>query len=254
MKPSTAALALLLCAHLPTTWAQGTCSSDGAPAPRALYERFLPADCADCWGEPGFAPGPGAAVLDWIAPAATGDEAALSAAARTESLTRLQALERPVPATTDVHVAPMGARLPGRLRLALGPAVNDYVGASLSYHGALPRGARGPWTVWLVLVEQVPAGAEGTRVPRNLVRNMLQRSWTLEEQLSKNEQFNLPRDTRWSERPTLQLPAGAQPERLALIGWMEDAAGQVVATAQASCAPPAQASKTLTAAQHAARP
>ena len=44
MKPSTAALALLLCAHLPTTWAQGTCSSDGAPAPRALYERF-----ADEW-------------------------------------------------------------------------------------------------------------------------------------------------------------------------------------------------------------
>jgi len=254
MKRLTAALALLACAYLPPAGAQDGCSSEGAPAPLALYERFINADCAACWGEHSFAPGAGAAVLDWIAPATTGDEAALSAAARTDSLTRLQALQRPVPATTDVHVARVGTRLPGRLRLALGPAVNDYVGASLSYHGALPRGARGPWTVWLALVEQVPAGAEGTRVPRNLVRNMLQRSWTLDRQLLKREQTNLLPDTRWSERPSLQLAAGAQPERLALIGWMEDAAGQVVATAQASCTPPAPTAKTLTAAQHAARP
>ena len=252
MKRFTAVLALLLSGPLPPALAQGTCSSDGRPAPLTLYERFINADCAACWGERGFAPGPGAAVLDWIAPAASGDAATLSAAARSESLTRLETLKRPVPATTDVHVARVGDRLPGRLRLALGPAVNDYVGASLSYQGVLPQGARGPWTVWLVLVEQVPTGAEGTQMPRNLVRNMLQRSWALDKQLSKREKLNLSPDTRWSERPALQLAEGAQPERLALIGWMEDAAGQVVATA--ACGPELSAGNTLTAAHHVARP
>ena len=83
MKRFTAVLALLLSGHLPPALAKGTCSSDGRPAPLALYERFINADCAPCWGERGFAPGPGAAVLDWIAPAATGNIVETPATLRT---------------------------------------------------------------------------------------------------------------------------------------------------------------------------
>lgn len=236
MKCSTATLPLLLALHLPLAVAQNACSSDGAPAPQALYERFISADCADCWRNPSFAPGASAAVLDWIAPGRAGDEAPLSATARTDALTRLDAMGRPLPTTTDVHVAPVAQRLPGRLRVSFGPAVNDYVGTSASYLGALPAGASEGWTLWLALVEQIPAGVEGTPVRRNLVRNLFQRTWIMDDQLSKKELFNLPRTTRWIERPAMYLAPGTNPERLALIGWMENSKGQVVATARAECA------------------
>lgn len=235
MKHSFAALPLLLALHLPAALAQNACSSDGASAPRVLYERFLSADCAHCWSDASFAPGPSAAVLDWIAPGTLEDEAPLSAAARTDAATRLQALGRPLPATTDVHVAAVPARLPGRLRVAFGPAVGDYVGTAVSYLGPVPARAEA-WTVWLALVEQVPAGAEGTPVARNLVRNLFQRTWDNRDVLSKQELFNLPTGTRWIERRPMQIAPGTNPDRLALIGWMEGANGAVVATARAQCA------------------
>lgn len=235
MTPSAAALPLLLALHLPLALAQNACNSDAAPPPQALYERFLSADCAACWRQPAFTPAASAALLDWIVPSGAGDEAALSAAARTESLSRLAALGRAAPGTTDVHIAPMGERLPGRLRLAFGPAVNDYVGATVSYLGALPGGSGGEWTVSLALVEQIPVGADGTLAPRNLVRNLLQRKWEKGNQLSKKELFKLPPQTRWSERPVMQIGSGTDPARLALIGWMEDGQGRIVATARAQC-------------------
>ena len=239
MKLSTATLPallpLLLALHLPLALAQNACSSDGAPAPQALYERFISADCADCWSNPSFAPGTSAAVLDWITPGRAGDDAPLSAAARTDALTRLGAIGRQAPMATDVHIAPVAQRLPGRLRVSFGPAVNDYVGTSASYLGALPGGASDGWTLWLALVEQIPAGVEGTPVRRNLVRNLFQRTWSMREQLSKKELVNLPRSTRWIERRAMYMAPGTHPERLALIGWMEDSKGQLVATAQAEC-------------------
>ena len=239
MKFSTATppllLPLLLALHLPLAFAQNACSSDGAPAPQALYERFLSADCADCWSNPSFAPGVSAAVLDWITPGRTGDDAPLSAAARTEALARLQALGRQPPMATDVHVAAVAQRLPGRLRVSFGPAISGYVGTTVSYLGALPPDATGEWTVSIALVEQIPQGVEGTPVSRNLVRNLFQRKWDVRDKLLKNELRNLPRDTRWIERRSMQMAPSADPNRLALIGWMEDDNGQVVATARAQC-------------------
>lgn len=242
MKCSTAALPLLLALQMPFAMAQSVCNSDGAPAPQALYERFLSADCASCWSESAFVPGASAAVLDWIAPGRAGDDAPLSAAARTDALTRLESIGRPVPATTDLHIAAVAERLPGHLRIGFGPAMSDYVGTSVSYLGALHTNAAGgagnpgEWSVWLALVEQIPAGVEGTQVPRNLVRNLLQLNWSKREQLSKKETARLPKNTRWIERRPMQLPTGTDPERLALIGWMQNAQGEVVATARADCA------------------
>ena len=56
-----------------------------------------------------------------------------------------------------------GARLP----------FNGYIGASIELK---PAGG-GPWKAWLLLVETIPAGTEGTPVERNLVRNALQPAW-----------------------------------------------------------------------------
>ncbi len=129
-------LALLLALHLPTLYAQSGCSSDGAKAPQALFERFILADCADCWADAATpAPGPTAAVLDWIVPSAAGDDAALSAAARRDSIERLESLQRALPSQTDVAVPTRATTLPGQLRVAFGPAVNDYVGTVVSYAG-----------------------------------------------------------------------------------------------------------------------
>ncbi|MGP1628996.1 MAG: hypothetical protein ACTS5V_03585 [Giesbergeria sp.] len=238
MKYSSAALPLLLVLHLPLAFAQNACNSDGAPAPQALYERFISADCADCWSNATFAPGASAAVLDWIAPGREGDEAPLSAAARTDALTRLEALGRKPPAATDVNVATLAQRLPGRLRVSFGPAVSDYVGTSVSYLGALPTSASdttGEWTVWLALVEQIPAGEQGTPVRRNLVRNLYSRTWGMREVLLKKELTNLPSTTRWIERRSMEIAPSTNPDRLAVVGWMEDGSGQVVATAQTEC-------------------
>ena len=226
----------LLALQGPLVSAQNACSSDGASAPRVLVERFLSADCTDCWQGTRLAPGPSAAVLDWIVPTAAGDDAPLSAAARPEALLRLQALGRQPPATSAVNVSTAAARPPaGHLRVSFGPAVSGYVGADVSYLGDLPSREHGPWTVSIALVEQVGAGTEGTAVERNLVRNLFQRTWDEGNQLLKNERTGLPRGTRWIERRAMQLAPSTDPSRLAVIGWMEDRDGQVVATAVAQC-------------------
>ena len=120
--------------------------------------------------------------------------------------------------------------------MSFGPAVGGYVGTTVSYLGALPPDAAGEWTLSVALVEQIPQGVEGTSVSRNLVRNLFQRKWDMRDQLLKNELRNLSRATRWIERRSMQLAPSTDPNRLALIGWMEDSNGQVVATAMAQCA------------------
>ena len=37
----------------PCAWALSACSSDGQPQPVALLERFISADCLECWSDPG---------------------------------------------------------------------------------------------------------------------------------------------------------------------------------------------------------
>lgn len=232
----TAAFASVLVAGTPLlAQSQSVCSSDGQAQPVALVERFINADCGDCWSQaPALVPGPSAQVLDWIVPGTRlGDDAPLAAAALRESLERLQQLHRPVPATTDVHVSEVGAGAasPGRLRVMAGPPVNDYRAAAIS----LPRGkavTQPTYRYTLLLVESLPAGTEGSAAPRNLVRNVLQDSWTQANELPHGE-----RGLRWLERRPMRMPDGTDPERMNVVGWLEDADGRVVAAARSRCTP-----------------
>jgi hypothetical protein len=58
---------------------------------------------------------------------------------------------------------------------------------------------------------------------------MLYGSWKQRSQLSKNEHFH------WMENRPMRIPTGAQPERLHMVGWLQDAQGRVLAAAQSVC-------------------
>lgn len=226
-------LALALACLLPgaAALAQSFCSSDGQPRPLALVERFINADCEACWADPATPrPGPREVALDWIVPGIKGDDAPLSAAASRDGLLRLQARGRAAPAQADAARSGLVAAA-RTLRVAHGLPFNDYIAASM----ALSPAGRGPWTAWLALVETIPAGTEGSPVERNLVRNLLQPAWDGTRPLSKAEQKRL-----FESRP-MRIPEGARPERLRVVGWVEDARGDIRAIAQSRCAPQAQA-------------
>jgi hypothetical protein len=208
------------------THAQSSCDSDKQPRPVALLERFISADCESCWADPATPrAGRNELAVDWIVPGNKGDDAPLSAAASRDALARLEALQRTAPAKADAAKHPIAAN-GRRLRVAHGLAFNGYVGASIE----LKPGARGPWRAWLLLVETVPAGTEGSPVERNLVRNVLQPAWDGTGPLSKTEQRRL-----FESRP-MSIPEGADPQRLRVIGLLEDAQGRVVAAAASRCA------------------
>lgn len=234
MKPFALVLAALAAWHAPHLAAQSVCSSDGTAAPTALFERFLSADCEACWADAAAAAPPAdssALVLDWIVPSPAGEDAALSAAATRDALARLESLGRNAPAATDVHVAAVQAAAPARIRVAQGMAFNDYVGTGITWRaaaGPAPRPA-GAVDFYLLLVEAVPAGTDGTPVARNLVRNMLQGTWDKRKQLSKHEQ------STWMEQRPMRVPDGARPERLRVVGWVQDAQGRVLGAAQSTC-------------------
>ena len=209
--------AALLLALNPAAWAQAACSSDGQPAPAALLERFISADCEACWSDAQTArPGPASVALDWIVPGAQGNEAPLSAAARQDGLERLQALRQAV--TPDAPLRP-GTVL---LRVAHGPALGGYVGISMALTPL--ESFNGPLTAWLALVESIAAGADGTPVERNLVRNTLALDWNAGA-------------GAWQEIRAMAIPEGAQSARLRLIGWVEDTSARVLTAAQSQCAP-----------------
>ena len=223
--------------------AQAACSSDGQSPPVALYERFISADCAACWAQaPAHLPGPSALVVDWIVPGPAGDDAPLSAAASMDAPARLQALQRQAPAGSDTHidtVMPAGTRPApaggtAGLRVAHGQPFNDYLGASITFtHGALPSSS-GPWHFYLLLVESVPAQSEGTPVPRQLVRNVFTGTWAQEHAAQERSRPGHAQAALQEMRP-LRIPDGAQADRLRVVGWVQDAKGQVVAAAQSAC-------------------
>ena len=101
------------------------------------------------------------------------------------------------------------------------------MGASIE----LKPGSGGPWQAWLVLVETLPAGTEGSPVARNLVRNALQPAWDGPHPLSNKEHLRL-----FESRP-LSIPEGADPRRLQVVGWVQDASGRIRAIARSRCAP-----------------
>lgn len=214
----------------PLAHAQAACSSDGQRAPVALMERFINADCAECWSASGTPQPPrGVLALDWIVPGRQGEDAPLSAAATRDASARLQARGLEPPPTTSVRMTSAGPASPLRLRVAHGPALNSYVGASIAVRqtGRLQK----PVAAWLALVETIPAGVEGSPVERNLVRNVLSPAWDGLEALSK-----LQNGQRIESR-VMGIPAGASPERLRVVGWVEDMQGRISVIAQSRCTP-----------------
>ncbi len=215
-----------------TAWAQASCSSDGQRAPTALIERFISADCDTCWSDAKTAkPKAGELALDWIVPSARGDDAPLSAAASRDALYRLDALKQSLPKDTfNLRRRPLPSPLP--LRVARGVALGGYVGASIAL--TPPRGTTlpmHPMTAYLILVEEVPAGTDGTPVARNLVRNVLEVTWN-------QPGLSLPQpNTRkrlYESRP-MSIPQGANPDRLRVVGWVEDVNGKLIASAASVC-------------------
>jgi hypothetical protein len=221
LSPIAASLLVLAAA---SAQAQSSCDSDRQPRRVALLERFIGADCGSCWADPATPRAArGELAIDWIVPGSKGDDAPLSAAASGDALARLEALRRTAPAQADFtkHKIAVGNR---RLRVAHGLAFNGYVGASIE----LKPGAGGPWKAWLLLVETVPAGTEGSPVERNLVRNALQPAWD-------GAGLWAARQQRLFESRPMSIPEGADPKRLRVVGLVEDAQGRVVAAAASRC-------------------
>ena len=222
VRASPLALLIALLAAGSAVHAQSSCSSDGHRLPTALVERFINADCDHCWADPGTARTQrGELALDWIVPGARGEDAPLSMAASRDALDRLDALGRARPLPTDVlrGVRQSGA---GSLRVAHGLPFNGYIGASIEMRAV----GGGPWKAWLALVEDLPAGTEGSPVQRNLVRNLLQLPWPAGA------------GRHFESRP-MAIPEGAHPDRLRVVGWVEDARGAIRAISASHCGPKA---------------
>jgi len=219
MSPPALLLPALAALLATAAQAQSSCSSDGQPPPVALLERFISADCDDCWTRATAQPKKGELAIDWIAPGARGDDAPLSAAATRDALERLQTLKRKPPSPVDTL---RSARRDGAggLRVAQGPAFNGYLGASIE----APDAGRGPFTGWLALVETLPAGTEGSPVERNLVRNLLVVPWPAAP------------GARFEARP-MAIPEGADPQRLRVVGWLADSRGVIRAISESRCEP-----------------
>jgi hypothetical protein len=231
--------------------AQSSCSSDGQRAGRSLIERFTSADCDKCWAAGNVmlpkAKNSGEIAIDWIVPSAKGEDAPLSTAALSESTeraTQLKANVRPdeaISTQTDNQTARHQQRPTQHLRVAHGLAVSGYIGTSIEWKpeqaqlNRLQR-ANASVTATLALVEELPAGSEGSAVARQLVRAVLQRNWNINEQLTRAKRADKADNFQpFREFTPLRVPESAQGERLRVIGWVEDAQGRVIALSQSVC-------------------
>lgn len=223
-------IAAFLLTPLHSAQAQSFCASDGQPRPVQLMERFINADCDSCWTDPATPqPGPRAVALDWVTPGSKGDDAPLSAVATRDALARLEALGQGVPAGSQTRTHAVKGLKGTTLRVAHGLPLADYLGTSIELK-PIPVAARTQrWTSWLALVETLPAGTEGSPTERNLVRNVLKSTWDGRKQLSKTEQ------NRFFEARSMSIAQGANPNRLRVMGWVEDEKGRVLAAAQSRC-------------------
>lgn len=199
-------------------------------APTEVVEHFIAADCESCWQaddvaatrHPGWR-------FDWILPAASGDAAALAVAAIDEAQDRATraAITPPTSGHDTVHRIPLTARHSSlRLELKAGPAWNGYIALQYRLAGRAPSGSQ----VWLALVEQVEAGADGTPIERALVRTVA-------------GPFAVVAGGANAGSPqivALRVPQTPQPQRLAGRAWIETPAGSILALATEHCAWPAQ--------------
>jgi len=228
--PFTALIALLAALAAGQARAQSFCASDGQPRPAQLLERFINANCESCWADPA-APkaGAGQLALDWVLPGDKGDEAPLSAVAAREALDRLAALRQSPPAQTLASTLPVRGLQGATLRVAHGLPLSGYLGTSIELK-PIPTAAKGrQWTAWLALVETLPAGTEGSPVERNLVRNVIQVPWDGRKPPAKGA------PNRFFDARSMSIAQGANPERMRVLGWVEDDKGRVLAAAQSRC-------------------
>ena len=225
-------LAVALAAPGFAAQAQSFCASGGQPRPVQLIERFINADCDTCWTDAATpVPASNAVALDWVVPSRQGDDAPLSAVATRDALARLEALGQGMPAESQTILHAVKGIKGAALRVAHGLPVADYLGASIELKPLVPA-ARKPMTAWLALVETLPAGIEGSPVERNLVRNVLSRNWDGRKQLLKDEQ------SRLFESRSMNIAPAANPDRLRVVGWVEDEQGRVLLAAQSRCIAP----------------
>ena len=210
--------------------AQSFCSSDGQLRPVVLLERFINADCEACWNDPATPAADSRQIaLDWVIPGSKGEDAPLSPVANRDGLQRLQALVMPVPSTSVASTHNVTGLKGVSLRVAHGLTLGGYVGVSIGLKPANKLASRQPLTAWLALVESIPEGTEGTPIPRNLIRNVLQLNWKGVNKLSKKEHAGL------IETRVMSVAAGVNPDNLQVIGWVEDSKGTVLAAAQSRC-------------------
>lgn len=211
-------IALILLAPLA---AQALCTSDEVPPVATLVERFIRADCLPCWRER-TAPAPGAdtLVLDWIVPGPQAGGAAPARAASEDAIERLKWLRRPAPATMDTVTSRREGK-PLNLRIAHGEAFNDYIGTSME----LQQAGGQAWQAWLLLVERLPAGADGSPEARNVVRKVFRPDWQRGERGPGGLE----------ETRSMQVPVWMRPERVRLVSVLQDGQGRIRAITQTDC-------------------
>ncbi len=186
-----------------------------------MLERFISADCSDCWQADAAAASGRQWLFDWISP--TTPEAPMSAAAPVESRERALRAGGPAPVGQQMLVVRSAlAAVPGlQLAVESGPAWSGYIGLQIAVAGRVPAGASG----WMALVEQIPAGNEGSSVRRELVRAVA---------------GPLPLTGRRTggalkHLAALRWPESAKPERLVARAWVESADGAWLAMASERC-------------------
>jgi hypothetical protein len=228
MKPIVGALVVCLAQG---AWSQSLCTSDGQTTPVMLVERFISADCETCWSEqPSIQSERLALTIDWIVPSTRGDDAALSAGATRDAQMRLDNLQLASPATSTLARTKVLRSRTHSLRVAHGLPVGLYLGSIVELSTSLKVSSQTPLSAWLLLVESVPAGSDGTPVARNLVRNVLVLP-SVKADLQAGRGHYLFRELR-----PMNIPSNARPERLRLVGWVQDAHGRVLSVAQSVCA------------------
>jgi hypothetical protein len=159
---------------------------------------------------------------------ARGDDAPLAPAAPAEASARwrraIGTADPDAGATGHRSIARRGV-LP-RLAVAAGPAWHGYFGLQVNLRGAWPPDA----SLWLALVEAVPAGTDGTPVARQLLRSV---SGPILPGATPAPAAG--RDERWQWLQAMRWPDTAKPERLRARAWLEGADGRLLVVAQDRC-------------------
>jgi hypothetical protein len=223
---------LLLFFLLPSTqvYAQSACSSDRTKPVKSISERFISADCANCWIKPVLTPNTDS-TLDWLAPSPAGEDAPLAAAANRDALTRLEYLKISLPKEQEVvktSISPSSYKI----RVAHGLPIAGYIGASIALTN-FPTTAKN-LTAVLLVTETIPKGTADSPIERTLVRNMLIEPWSITSAKTSAKSEKKSKQVVITRRP-LSIPQGVNPDNLHVFGWVQDENGLVLAAAQSFC-------------------